>query len=44
MLSEEELYYALVHELIHIKHMTLHHGREFYEALYKLFPRRRPRR
>lgn len=37
LFSEEELYYILVHELIHIKLSTLSHGEEFYKALYKLF-------
>lgn len=37
LFSEDELYYILVHELIHIKHSTLNHGEEFYKALYKLF-------
>ncbi len=37
LLEEDELYYILVHELIHIKHSTLNHGEEFYETLNKLF-------
>jgi predicted metal-dependent hydrolase len=37
LFDEYELYYILVHELIHIKHSTLNHGEEFYKALYNLF-------
>ena len=36
-LDEDELYYILVHELIHVKQATLDHGEKFYEVLYKLF-------
>lgn len=35
--EEDELYYILVHELIHIKLSTLNHGEDFYRMLYKLF-------
>lgn len=37
LLDKQELYYVLVHELIHIKHSALNHGEEFYKALYKSF-------
>ncbi|MEB3786631.1 MAG: DUF45 domain-containing protein [Desulfurococcales archaeon] len=35
--DDKELYYVLVHELIHIKIASLSHGEKFYEVLTRLF-------
>jgi len=37
LFTDEELYYILIHELLHIKHATLNHGEEFYKSLYTLY-------
>ncbi len=36
--DDEELYYILVHELIHIKTTSLNHGEGFYKLLNMLYP------
>jgi len=36
--DDEELYYILLHELIHIKTASLSHGESFYKLLNTLFP------
>lgn len=36
LFDDDELYYILVHELIHIKNSTINHGSEFYNSLYSL--------
>lgn len=36
--DDEELYYILVHELIHIKITSLSHGESFYKLLNTLYP------
>jgi len=38
LFTDDELYYILLHELIHIKLATLNHGEEFYKLLYTLYP------
>jgi len=35
--DDEELYYILVHELIHLKIVSLSHGESFYKLLNMLF-------
>jgi len=37
MLTYDELYYILVHELIHIKLSSLNHGNGFYRLLHSLY-------
>ena len=37
--DDEELYYILVHELIHINLMSLNHGDSFYKLLGMLYSR-----
>ena len=38
LFTDNEIYYILIHELIHIKLATLNHGEEFYKLLYTLYP------
>ncbi len=38
LFTDDEIYYILTHELIHIKLATLNHGEEFYKLLHTLYP------
>lgn len=39
ILDDDELYYILVHELVHLKLGTMDHGVKFYETLHTLYPK-----
>ncbi len=37
LLTDDELHYILVHELVHLKLKSLNHGEEFYKLLHTLY-------
>jgi len=37
LFDDDELYYILIHELMHIKLATVNHGEEFYKILYDIY-------